>query len=48
MQIETINDNDKVVKAKIPLTTTSGKIRIKQRSSILDYGLPYATRQNIL
>lgn len=46
MQIDSINEKDKNIFIKIPLTTTSGKIRIKKRSSILDYGLPFATRQN--
>lgn len=32
---------------KIPLTTTSGKIRIKKRSIIHEYGIPVATRSNV-
>jgi hypothetical protein len=46
LQIESINEQKKTISIKIPLTTTSGKIRIKKRSSILEYGMPYATRQN--
>ncbi len=34
------------IEAPIPLTTTSGKIRVKNRSSIFEYGLPFASRQN--
>ena len=41
----TINDQ-KSITVDIPLTTTSGKIRIKNRSSFYEYGLPVATRQN--
>ncbi|RLA74721.1 MAG: restriction endonuclease [Epsilonproteobacteria bacterium] len=46
MQINLANEKEKSIEVKIPLTTTSGKIRIKKRSSILDYGLPYASRSN--
>lgn len=31
--------------AEIPLTASSGKIRIKTRNSFFDYGMPTATRQ---
>lgn len=34
------------VEVKVPLTTTSGKIRVKTRSSIFEYGLPFASRQH--
>ena len=30
---------------EIPLTTQSGKVRVKARSSFYEYGLPVATRQ---
>ncbi len=36
----------KTIIVNVPLTTTSGKIRVKQRNSIFDYGLPFASRQN--
>lgn len=34
------------IEVPIPLTTTSGKIRAKNRSTIFEYGLPFASRQN--
>lgn len=36
----------KSITINIPLTTTTGKIRVKNRSMIFEYGLPVATRQN--
>lgn len=35
-------------KYEIPLTTTSGKIRIKERQTFGDYGLPIAPKQTII
>ncbi|STQ85243.1 hypothetical protein [Helicobacter muridarum] len=36
---------NKKIFAEIPLTTQSGKIRVKTRNSFYEYGLPTATRQ---
>jgi len=44
MYIKTINRNDKSLIVAIPLTTTSGKIRVKERDNIYGYGLPFASR----
>lgn len=33
------------ITCKIPLTTTSGKIRVKRRESVNQYGIPVATRR---
>lgn len=42
MQIDEIN---KKIVYSIPLTSTSGKIRIKERSMVFEYGLPFASKQ---
>ena len=44
MKIEKIEQNKIFI--QIPLTTQSGKIRVKERNSFYEYGLPTATRQN--
>ncbi len=46
MSKATISDRENTIAVDIPLTTTSGKIRIKNRSSFYEYGIPVATRQN--
>jgi len=38
----------KEIKVAVPLTTTSGKVRIKQRSMLNEYGIPVATCQTEL
>lgn len=43
MRIDKVEDNKIFV--DIPLTTQSGKTRVKIRSSFYEYGLPSATRQ---
>ncbi|RAX57318.1 restriction endonuclease [Helicobacter monodelphidis] len=43
MRIERV-ENDKIF-VEIPLTTQSGKTRVKVRNSFYEYGLPTATRQ---
>jgi len=45
MSIELIKDEKKII-VKIPLTTTSGKTRVKERDNIFGYGLPFASRTN--
>lgn len=40
-------EDRKTIEVPIPLTTTSGKIRVKTRSHINEYGLPHASKQNI-
>ncbi len=40
-----INSAQKQIIVEIPLTSPTGKIRIKSRSVIFEYGIPYATRQ---
>lgn len=47
MYIKTINKESKLLSVAIPLTTTSGKIRIKERDNIYGYGLPFASRSKI-
>lgn len=47
MFIESINKSEKNIIINIPLTTPSGKIRVKQRNSIFDYGLPFASKQQL-
>jgi len=39
------NAIEKKICVEIPLTATSGKIRIKHRSILNDYGVPVATRK---
>jgi len=46
MYIEKIDFENKEILIAIPLTTTSGKIRIKQRDNIYGYGIPFASRTN--
>jgi hypothetical protein len=41
-----IDEKKKEILVAIPLTTTSGKIRVKQRDNIYGYGLPFASRRN--
>jgi len=38
----------KEIKVAVPLTTTSGKVRVKQRSVLNEYGIPVATCQTEL
>ena len=42
-----LNEKKKEILVKIPLTTTSGKIRIKERNLLNEYGIPVATRQTM-
>jgi len=44
MYIEKIDNKKKEITVAIPLTTTSGKIRVKERDNIYGYGLPFASR----
>jgi hypothetical protein len=44
MYIKEINDKNKEITVSIPLTTTSGKIRIKERDNIYGYGKPFSSR----
>lgn len=46
MYIKTINKEKKTIIVAIPLTTISGKIRVKERDNIYGYGLPFASRSN--
>jgi hypothetical protein len=41
-----LNGTEKNIKVQIPLTKNSGKIRIKNRSILNEYGLNYATRRD--
>lgn len=45
MSIKIDKENKKII-IPIPLTTTSGKIRIKERDNIYGYGLPFASKTN--
>jgi hypothetical protein len=40
-----LDKKQKEILVHIPLTTTSGKIRIKERNLLNEYGIPVATRQ---
>lgn len=46
MYIKSANPANKEIKVAIPLTTTSGKTRVKLRNIFYEYGLPFASRQN--
>jgi hypothetical protein len=41
-----LDEESRKISYQIPLTTTSGKVRVKERSIVNEYGLPVATRQN--
>jgi len=43
--IEKVDYKKKEILIAIPLTTTTGKIRVKERDNIYGYGLPFASRQ---
>ncbi|MGI0407232.1 hypothetical protein [Helicobacter turcicus] len=43
MRIEKLENNK--IFAELPLTTQSGKIRVKIRNSFYEYGIPTPTRQ---
>lgn len=45
MSIE-LTENKKEIIVKIPLTTPSGKTRVKERDNVFDYGIPFASRNN--
>ena len=42
----TIDNFKKEINVLIPLTVPTGKIRIKQRSILNEYGIPFASRTN--
>ncbi len=44
MYIKKIDKDKKEIMVAIPLTTSSGKIRVKERDNIYGYGLPFASR----
>ena len=44
MRISKLEDNK--IYVEIPLTSQSGKARVKIRNSFYEYGLPTATKQN--
>jgi hypothetical protein len=46
MYIEKVDYKNKEILIAIPLTTTSGKTRVKQRDNIYGYGLPFASITN--
>lgn len=48
MRITKVSEKDLCIELSIPLTTATGKSRIKKRSIIHEYGVPVATRQEIL
>jgi hypothetical protein len=41
----TLNEKEKSIFVNIPLTTTSGKIRVKERNILNEYDIPVATKQ---
>jgi hypothetical protein len=46
MLINNLKSENKTITVGVPLTTTSGKTRVKQRNIVFDYGLPFASRKN--
>ena len=44
MYIKKIDKEKKEIVVAVPLTTTSGKIRVKERDNIYGYGIPFASR----
>ncbi len=45
MSLIKVNDDKKVIEVSIPLTSTSGKARVKIRHAFSDYGISTATRK---
>ena len=45
MFIKQLDSTNKTITVAIPLTSSSGKTRIKERSILNEYGIPVATRQ---
>ena len=48
MSIDTLHENEKSIDVAIPLTTPTGKVRVKQRDSDFDYGMSFASRKHPL
>jgi hypothetical protein len=46
MLIDAVSEQKQIITVSVPLTTTSGKTRVKQRDSVFGYGLPFASRTN--
>tara|TARA_Y100000310_G_C20658996_1_gene803598 strand:- start:209 stop:1009 length:801 start_codon:yes stop_codon:yes gene_type:complete len=47
MYIKKIDKEKKEILVAIPLTTTSGKTRVKERDNIYGYGIPFASRTKL-
>ncbi|SMN00868.1 hypothetical protein SPONN_2007 [uncultured Candidatus Thioglobus sp.] len=47
MLIEALNEQNKTILVSVPLTTISGKTRIKQRDNVFGYGIPFASRSKV-
>ncbi|GAA7604036.1 R.Pab1 family restriction endonuclease [Helicobacter pylori] len=45
MSLIKVNDDKKVIEVSIPLTSISGKVRVKTRHAFSDYGISTATRK---
>ncbi len=45
MSLIRIDDSKKAIEVSIPLTSTSGKVRVKIRHAFSDYGISTATRK---
>lgn len=45
MSLIKVNDDKKVIEVSIPLTSISGKVRVKIRHAFSDYGISTATRK---
>ncbi|GAA7597961.1 hypothetical protein HpMMM16_10390 [Helicobacter pylori] len=45
MSLIRIDDSKKVIEVSIPLTSISGKVRVKIRHAFSDYGISTATRK---
>ena len=46
MLVKNLDEKNKIITIDVPLTTTSGKTRVKQRDFVFDYGMPFASRKN--
>lgn len=44
MFIQAIDKDEREIRVAIPLTSTSGKTRVKERSILNEYGIPFASR----
>lgn len=48
MFIREIDESGRIIRVALPLTATSGKVRVKRRSILNEYGVPVATCRTVL